>query len=70
MSKNKSFEESLAKLEAIVNDLEGGNLGLDKSIAKFEEGLKVYKDCRTSLQNAEKKIKILSESLTEEEYES
>ena len=60
MSKEKiSFEESIKKLEAIANELEAGNLNLDKSVEKFEEGMKLSKECTKMLDDAEKKISIL-----------
>lgn len=68
MSK-KSLEDSLNKLEEIVGQLESGELGLDQSIKEFEKGIKLYKDCQTLLSSAEKKIKILTDSLNEENYE-
>tara|TARA_Y100000590_G_C15306846_1_gene858591 strand:- start:227 stop:439 length:213 start_codon:yes stop_codon:yes gene_type:complete len=67
MSK-KNFEASLEKLEAVVNSIENGNLSLDESIKKFEEGIKLYKSCKDLLSEAEKKITVLTESLNEEEY--
>lgn len=68
MSKQKNFEATLDKLESIVKDLEGGELGLDGSIKKFEDGLKMYQECRELLKDAEKKITILTKNLKEEEY--
>lgn len=68
MSKQESFETSLEKLEKLVDELESGELGLDKSLKKFETGLELYKKCRESLKSAEKKISILTESLKEEDY--
>ena len=52
----KSFEESIVELEKIVNELENGNLSLDESMKKFEEGMKTYKYCAEILDKAEKKI--------------
>ncbi|MCO4755898.1 MAG: exodeoxyribonuclease VII small subunit [Bacteriovoracaceae bacterium] len=69
MSKQKNFEATLEKLETIVKELEGGELGLDGSIKKFENGLKLYQDCRELLKDAEKKITILTENLKEEQYQ-
>lgn len=69
MSKQKNFEAALDKLESIVKELEGGELGLDSSIKKFEDGLKMYQDCREHLKDAEKKISILTKNLKEEEYQ-
>lgn len=65
---NKNFESILTKLEKVVGELEAGDLPLDKSIEKFEKGIEMYNDCREFLTSAEKKIKILTESLKEEEY--
>lgn len=60
MSKNdKSFEEKMEELEKIVSDLENGDLNLDSSVAKFEEGMKISKECNKMLETAEKKITIL-----------
>lgn len=66
--KDLDFEASLKKLETIVRELESGDVGLDESLKKFEEGIALYKNCRTNLEGAEKKIKILSDSLKELEY--
>ena len=57
--KKKTFEESMAELEKIAKDLESDNLTLDESIKKFEEGMKLSKECKETLDNAEKKITIL-----------
>ncbi len=55
----KSFEEQIQELEKIINELENGNLNLDDSVVKFEEGMKISKECNKMLENAEKKITIL-----------
>ena len=55
----KSFEEQIAELEKIINELENGNLNLDDSVEKFEEGMKISKECNKMLENVEKKITIL-----------
>lgn len=55
----KSFEEKMNDLEKIVADLEKGDLNLDDSVSKFEEGMKISKDCNKMLETAEKKITIL-----------
>ena len=55
----KSFEEQISELEKIINELENGNLNLDDSVVKFEEGMKISKECNKMLENAEKKITIL-----------
>ena len=71
MSKD-NFEESMEKLEGIVTELENGNLNLDESVKKFEEGMKIAKQCSNILENAEKKISILLEKdgeIKEEDFE-
>lgn len=62
------FESSLIELEKIVRELESGEVNLDESLKKFESGIELYKKCRTTLETAEKKIKILSDSLKEIDY--
>lgn len=54
------FEESLAELEAIVADLEGGDLGLSDALARYEEGVRRLKQCHAQLQAAERRIELLS----------
>ena len=56
-----NFEEAMKKLEKIVTELESGNFNLDESVLKFEEGVKIAKQCNNMLENAEKKITILLE---------
>lgn len=56
------FEDALKKLEKIVEDLEGGNLSLDDSLAKYEEGIKLSKECSKKLEVARKKVEILLKS--------
>jgi exodeoxyribonuclease VII small subunit len=68
MSKKDNFEANLTKLEKLVTELESGELGLDKSLEKFEDGLELYNSCKASLEKAEKKITILTDSLKEDEY--
>lgn len=56
---SKSFEEQMESLEKIVTELEKGDLNLDDLVAKFEEGIKISKECNKILEEAEKKITIL-----------
>ena len=60
-AKKKGFEESMTRLEAIVEELENGEFSLEESIKKFEEGLKLGKKCRKLLDEADAKIKLLVE---------
>jgi exodeoxyribonuclease VII small subunit len=59
MSKTMTFEEALKRLEEIVDELENGDIPLDKSIKTFEEGSKLVDFCLSKLDSAEKKIKKL-----------
>ena len=54
-----SFETSLDDLEKIVLQLEDGDLPLEKSLKLFEEGVKLSRECRERLANAERRIEIL-----------
>ena len=73
MKENKSFEEMMQDLEKIAKDLEGGELSLDESVKKFEEGMEISKECSEILENAEKKISILvkdsDDNIKEENFE-
>lgn len=55
-----TFEQSLAELEAVVRILEDGQIGLDESLVKYEEGIRLLQCCRQSLQQAERKILLLT----------
>ena len=55
----KTFEQSMKQLERIVQELEEGDLPLEKAIKKFEEGIKLSKLCSEKLDETEKKISVL-----------
>ena len=55
----KTFEQSMKLLERIVQELEDGDLPLEKAIKKFEEGIKLTKLCAEKLDETDKKISIL-----------
>ena len=55
-----TFEESLKRLEEIVHALENGDTPLEKSIALFEEGVKLSAYCNTLLETAEQKVSVLT----------
>ena len=61
--KLKSFEESLLRLKEISEKLEESEVGLDDSIKLYEEGVKLAKQCYTTLSEAELKIKELKSEL-------
>ena len=52
-------KEQIEELEQIVQELEKGDLSLEDSVNKFEEGIKISKECNKTLEEAEKKITIL-----------
>jgi len=54
-----TFESSLAELEKIVQQLEDGDLSLEKSLELFEKGIALSRLCRERLTNAERRIEIL-----------
>jgi exodeoxyribonuclease VII small subunit len=54
------FEKALKRLEEIIEELEKGELDLDRSLQIFEEGIKMSRICSKKLQEAEKKIEILT----------
>lgn len=55
----KTFEASLAELEDIVTKLEDGDLPLEASLELFEKGIKLSRECRERLANAERRIEVL-----------
>jgi len=64
MTSEKKFnlEKSLADLETLVEELESGDLPLDKAMKKFEEGIKLTRRCQAALKDAEQKVEILLKS--------
>ena len=51
-----SFEEALTRLESIAEQIERGQVGLEESIAKYEEGMSLVRQCRDMLTRAEHRI--------------
>ncbi|MFT4998583.1 MAG: exodeoxyribonuclease VII small subunit [Chitinophagales bacterium] len=58
---NPNFEDTLSELEAIVQQLEVGDLSLEESLKAFEHGVNLTKNCQDSLNKAEQKIQTLIE---------
>jgi exodeoxyribonuclease VII small subunit len=54
-----TFEKGLERLEKIVQELERGDLPLERSLELFEEGMKLSGNCRKQLEEAENKVEIL-----------
>lgn len=56
------FEQNMSELEAIVDRMEAGELKLEESLKLFERGTQLAQECRKSLDNAEAKLKSLTET--------
>ena len=61
-AKPQTFEESVAELEKIVAAIESGQVGLEESLAKYEQGMELVKRCRSILDRAEKRIEQLTQT--------
>ena len=59
MPTKQTFEKSIQLLEEIVQELESGDLPLEKAIQRFEEGMRLSKRCSKMLDETEKKISVL-----------
>lgn len=67
--KELSFEQELEKLEALVANLESGDIPLEESLNLFEEGVLLYKSCKKRMGSIEIKINKLTELMKEESLE-
>ena len=72
MAENKSFEESIKRLEEIVKLLDNGDTPLEQSISLFEEGVALSGYCNKLLQTANQKVVMLTQNkngeMAEEEF--
>lgn len=76
-AKKIDFEASLSELEALVDQMEEGELTLEESLKAFEAGMKLTRDCQQALKDAEQKVEVLmkqggelvSEPLDPDEFE-
>ncbi|MDH5823392.1 exodeoxyribonuclease VII small subunit [Luteimonas sp. RD2P54] len=55
------FEASLDQLERLVEKMESGDMSLDESLAAYERGVGLYRRCQQALEQAELRVKLLSE---------
>lgn len=70
--KTPGFEQSLNELQAVVERLESGDLSLEESLATFEQGIGLTRECQSALQDAEQRINVLLEkngTLTEQPHD-
>ena len=66
LKKDRSFEEAMARLEAIVAELEGEDRGLEKQFALFQEGMELARFCDAKLAEVEKSVEIVLKESAEE----
>ena len=55
-----SFEQALAELETVVDELEEGEIGLAEGLTRYEQGVKLLKECYQMLEQAQNRIELLS----------
>lgn len=58
--KQVQFEDALERLEKIVHELEEGEIGLEESLKRYEDGVKLLRQCYAILQNAQRRIELLT----------
>ena len=61
------LEKALGDLETLVEELESGDLPLEKAMQKFEDGIKLTRSCQSALKDAEQKVEVLLKSAGGEE---
>jgi exodeoxyribonuclease VII small subunit len=61
-AKPVNLEKSLEELEALVDELESGELPLEVAMKKFEAGIKLTRNCQAALKDAEQRVEILLKS--------
>ena len=59
-TEQRTFEQSLSELEALVERMESGDLSLEESLGAFEQGIALTRSCQQALQAAEQKVEILT----------
>ena len=60
MAKKITLEESFEVLDSIIEDLQSGELTLEESFKKYEEGMKLIKSCNDSIDKVEKKLLVMN----------
>lgn len=59
--KTLTFEAALAELEQVVADMESGKLPLEESLAAYQRGAELLKQCRSRLEDAQQQVRVLEE---------
>ena len=57
-----NLEKSLQELETLIDELESGDLPLEQAMLKFEQGIKLTRNCQAALKDAEQRVEILLKS--------
>ncbi|HFC92075.1 MAG TPA: exodeoxyribonuclease VII small subunit [Leucothrix mucor] len=65
-SKQLDFESAMTKLESLITQMEQDDLSLDAALKNFEKGISLTRICQSSLNNAEQRIKILTQGIEED----
>ncbi len=65
-----NFETAMTELEELVAKIETGDLSLEDSLKEFEQGIKLSRLCQQALNDAEQRVKILTDSLNGETEEN
>lgn len=60
MAKKITLEESFDALDEIIDELQGGELTLEESFKKYEEGMKMIKNCNEAIDKVEKKLVVIN----------
>ena len=60
MPKKITIEESFASFDVIIEELQNGDLTLEESFQKYEEGMKLIKNCNTAIDKVEKKLEVIN----------
>lgn len=61
MKSKINLQETFKQLDDILKELESSNLDIDKMVKLYEEGMKLTKDCKTKIKEAEQRIKIITD---------
>ncbi len=61
-----NFEAALEELESLVEQMEDGDLSLEESLAAFEKGVRIARECQDALKQAEQRVQILLQQNGEE----
>ena len=57
--KKQAFEERLAQVEALISEMESGNLGLEDALKRYEEGMQALTALEKELQSAQQRLTVL-----------